>query len=36
MRGIRIELEALEAAIMDLGTVKHCDSLSQMIFKLWQ
>ena len=26
MRGLRIELEALEAAIMDLGTVKHCEA----------
>lgn len=26
VRGLRIELEALEAAIMDLGTVKHCEA----------
>eukprot|EP00913_Durusdinium_trenchii_P005770 g5384.t1 len=26
VRGLRIELEALESAIMDLGTVKHCEA----------
>lgn len=33
VRGIRIELEALEQAIMELSTVKHCEDRAERVFK---